>query len=165
MKRPFDFVPAACVAALFVLNASAETGTADSNAKTCFSTTQKIAVTVPGTVLETAACDRALKAGPHTQAHKASVLFNRALIENANGDHFSAMQSLGQAVSMDGDLVAAKLTLAQLAHRLGDYATAVSGYAELLGEYPNTRLVRDNRDLLERNLQRARQSLLVVAQR
>ena len=144
---------------------SAETGRADSSSVACFAQTQRIGAADRSEPLSTASCEQALTVAPYTREHRASVLFNRALIEQANGDGVAAMLSFDAALVQDPSLVEAKLARAQLAHQMGDYAAAVIGYAELLEKHGDSLLVRRHQQALERNLGSARRALSVLAAR
>lgn len=165
MKATANSVLLAAVMAAGIPMASADTGRADRSAIACFKQTERIGKLGEARRLSPEPCDQALQKGPYTDEHRASVLFNRALIEQANGDSEIAMLTFDAALALDPSLVKAKLARAQLAHRLGDYATAIIGYAELLDSHRQNSLVQRHQKALERNLGSARSALSVVVTR
>ena len=122
------------------------------HADQCYWETVKIRRGAQPEELSTLPCKRALRDRPLRPRDKSIVLYNRGVIERAQGDTEAARASFEKAVDLSRTVDMRNLALAQLAHRQGDYAVAIEQYELLLTATDAGPRVLANGDIIRRNL-------------
>ena len=115
----------------------------DHNAEYCFEETVKVANGADPETLSTIYCTRALRAEPLRPEDRSAILFNRGIIQKAQGDLVAAQASFARAVDLSRTVDRRNLALAEVARELGDYRVALDQY-DLLARSP---LAARHRDL------------------
>ena len=109
----------------------------------CFEETVKVANGVDPNSLSTAYCMRALRHEPLGREDRSAMLYNRGIIQRAQGDLVAARTSFEMAVNLSRTIDRRNLALAEVARQLGDYRAALEQY-DLLVESP---FASDSEDL------------------
>lgn len=109
--------------------------------------------------LSTVACARALRQTPLSREDRSIVLYNRGLIQRAQGRDAAARTSFERAVALSRSVDMRNLALAQQAHKQGDYAVAVQQYQLILESPIAADDVRKYRETIKRNRATAMLSL------
>jgi tetratricopeptide (TPR) repeat protein len=125
----------------------------------CFRETVKALAGHDPVELTTRHCDRALRQGPHTAAHRAAMLHNRAIVERQMGDKAAAIASLRSAVLLAPNPGKPHLALAQLLHSQGQYREAVDQYLQIDTSAAGDEFLYEHRAAIARNLAAAQQAL------
>ena len=94
----------------------------------CYEETVNLANGADPSSLSTAHCTRALRYEPLSRQDRSAVLFNRGIIEKAQGDLVAARQSFEEAVRLSNTVDRRNLALAEVARELGDYSAAMEQY-------------------------------------
>ena len=124
------------------------------NAEACFQQTVLLNQGADPASLDVAVCDQALYTGPQPHYHRSAMLHNRALIHAARGELQRARTGLEAAVKLADEIGPQHLALAQVAAKQGDYHRAAELYALMLSDNVRHPLITENRDVIERNLDR-----------
>ena len=100
----------------------------DQNAAFCFEQTVHVANGADPEELSTVYCTRALRADPLRPEERSAILFNRGIIEKAQGDLIAARASFERAIRLSRTIDKRNLALAEVALELGDYRVALEQY-------------------------------------
>ncbi|HEY5643719.1 MAG TPA: tetratricopeptide repeat protein [Woeseiaceae bacterium] len=98
------------------------------NAELCFEQTVHVANGAAPETLSTIYCARALKVTPLGRQDRSAILYNRGIIQKAQGDFVAARASFEKAVRLSNTVDRRNLALAEVARELGDYLTALEQY-------------------------------------
>ena len=98
------------------------------NANLCFEETVKIADGANPASLSTFRCNRALRVKLLGRENQSAILYNRGIIQKAQGDLVAAQASFKKAVRLSRTVDKRNLALAEVARELGDYRVAVEQY-------------------------------------
>jgi cytochrome c553 len=111
------------------LAAGAGLGTGQSEVgNSCFKETVKVANGVDPDSLSTIHCSRALKAKLLSRENQSAMLFNRGIIQKAQGDLVAARTSFEKALRLSETVDKRNLALAEVARELGDHRVALEQY-------------------------------------
>ncbi len=127
-----------------------ETRPVSGQADLCYQETLDAAAGAAPETLSTVACARALRQHSLTRNDQSIVLYNRGLIERAQGRDEAARQSFERAVALSRKVDMRNLALAQQAHKQGDYAVALQQYRLILESPYAADDVQKYRDQIER---------------
>lgn len=105
----------------------------DSNADRCFQETVAVANGADAQTLRTIYCTRALRAESLRPEDRSAILYNRGIIQRAQGDLVAAQESFDKAVRLSRTIDRRNLALAEVARSLGDYLVALEQF-DLLTE-------------------------------
>lgn len=94
----------------------------------CYKETVKVANGVDPDSLSTIHCSRALKAKLLSRKNQSAMLFNRGIIQRAQGDLVAARASFDKAVRLSKTVDKRNLALAEVARELGDHRVALEQY-------------------------------------
>ncbi|MDJ0917216.1 MAG: hypothetical protein QNJ05_05580 [Woeseiaceae bacterium] len=134
--------------------ALADTGTpprpVQGQADLCYQETIDAAAGAAPETLSTVTCARALRQQSLTREDQSVVLYNRGLIERAQGRDDAARRSFERAVALSRKVDMRNLALAQQAHKQGDYAIALQQYRLILESPYAADDVQKYRDQIER---------------
>ena len=100
----------------------------DQNANLCFEETVKVAEGADPATLRTVFCTRALRADILPRQQRSAVLFNKGIIQRAQGDLAAAQLSFERAVSLSRMVDRRNLALAEVARERGAYRVAMEQY-------------------------------------
>lgn len=100
----------------------------DCNADLCFKETEKVANGADPETLSTIHCTRALRVKPLTREDRSAILYNRGIIQKAQGYLVAARASFERAVHLSRTVDQRNLALAEAARELGDYRVALEQY-------------------------------------
>lgn len=98
------------------------------NADLCFEQTVNAANGAAPETLSTLYCARALKVTPLSRQDRSAILYNRGIIQRAQGDIVAARASFERAVRLSNTVDRRNLALAEVARELGDYLAALEQY-------------------------------------
>ncbi len=137
----------------------------DQNAAMCFEQTEQVAKGADPETLSTVNCTRALRAKKLPREERSAVLYNKGIIQKAQGELEAAQLSFERAVNLSRTVDRRNLALAEVARELGDYRVALEQY-DLLAQsefVAGSEEVRagvterheETRQLLERSLRAA----------
>jgi tetratricopeptide (TPR) repeat protein len=104
----------------------------DQNANLCFEETVKVKNGADPESLSTIYCKRALRVEPLGRENRSAILFNRGIIQKAQGDLAAARASFRHAVRLSTTVDRRNLALAEIARELGDYRVALDQYDLLI---------------------------------
>ena len=105
----------------------------DQSANLCFEETVNVANGAVPETLSTIYCTRALRVKPLGREDRSAILYNRGIIEKAQGDLVAARASFKKAVRLSRTVDRRNLALAEVARELSDYRVALEQY-DLLTE-------------------------------
>ncbi|MDJ0814170.1 MAG: hypothetical protein QNJ23_10600 [Woeseiaceae bacterium] len=105
----------------------------DHNAQLCFEQTEQVANGADPETLSTVNCTRALRVKTLPREERSAVLYNKGIIQKAQGELEAAQLSFERAVSLSRTVDRRNLALAEVARELGDYRVAMEQY-DLLAE-------------------------------
>lgn len=131
----------------------------EGQADLCYRETLAAAAGTAPQELSTAACARALRQMPLDREDQSIVLYNRGLIERAQGRDDAARNSFARAVLLSRNVDMRNLALAQQAHKQGDYVVAVEQYKLILESPIAAKDVQKYRDRIRRSKASAMLSL------
>ena len=124
----------------------------------CYRETVKAGKGADPTTLSTRPCTKGLRAYAH-RVNQAALLHNRGIVLMAQGRLDEARLDFERSVELASEVGMPHVALAQLAHRQGDYETAVAMYDLALSSgadnpavQRNLALIRENRDRAENGL-------------
>jgi len=100
----------------------------DQNANRCFEETVDVANGADSESLTTVYCTRALRAKPLSREDRSAILYNRGIIQKAQGDLVAARASFEKAVRLSRTVDRRNLALAEVAREFGDYRVALEQY-------------------------------------
>ena len=94
----------------------------------CFEETINVANGADPETLSTTYCTRALRVKPLSRQDRSAILFNRGIIQKAQGDLVAARASFERAVRLSRTVDQRNLALAEVARELGDHLAALEQY-------------------------------------
>lgn len=103
------------------------------NGRLCFEQTEKVASGADPETLSTIYCKRALRVEPLGRKDRSAILYNRGIIQKAQGNLAAARASFKKAVRLSVTTDRRNLALAEVARELGDFRVAFEQY-DLLAE-------------------------------
>jgi len=113
--------------ALMMINVGIAFGQ-DQNANLCFEETVNVANGADLDSLSTIYCTRALRVEPLGRDDRSAILYNRGIIQRAQGDLIAARASFEKAVRASRTVDRRNLALAEVARESGDYRVALEQY-------------------------------------
>ena len=138
------------LAQVAVADATTESRPVSGQADLCYHETLKAAAGESPQTLSTVACARALRQHSLSREDQSIVLYNRGLIERAQGRADAARDSFERAVALTRKVDMRNLALAQQAHKQGDFAVALQQYRLILESPYAADDVQKYRDTIER---------------
>ena len=103
----------------------------DRSGRLCFEETVKVANGANPESLSTIYCERASRVKPFGREYRSAMLYNRGIIQRAQGDLGAARASFDKAVRLSRTVDRRNLALAEVAREHGDYRVALEQYGLL----------------------------------
>ena len=100
----------------------------DRSGKLCFDETVKVSNGANPESLNTIYCERASRVKPYGREYRSAMLYNRGIIERAQGDLAAARACFEKAVRLSRTVDRRNLALAEVARERGDYRVALEQY-------------------------------------
>ncbi len=128
------------------------------NVDLCFEQTEKVASGADPETLSTLYCTRALRDKKLSREDRSTTLYNRGVIQQAQGSLVESRASFEKSVHLSKTIDQRNLALAEVARKLGDHRVAFEQY-DLLAD---SEFARDSDDVQAAVLARREESLQML---